>query len=330
MFAVKFFAGVSALAASLGVLAQTPTPPAVPKPDFPNRLVRFVVPFPGGSGPEMVVRMMNDKLQKKWGHPVIVEGKPGANGALAIASFKQGSTDGHDLLLIDGSTLALSPHLYKNLPFDVARDFEPITPMFKSPFFVLASSQSKHRTVADIVAAAQAAPGKLNYGSWGVGSFGHLGALMLANTTNTQMEHIAYKDTNQLFMAVTTGEVDFALGSYATVTALQGRMKAIAVAQPTRHPVAPDVPTVGESGGPRGFEASGWTMFVAPKGLPPAVLDMLKRDIDAALNEPDIKARMQIFGWETMEIPRTQIPAFIAAESAKYGELIRRTKLSLD
>lgn len=326
MKAIRLFMASCLLAVAASATAQTPSPAA----DYPKRLVRFLVPFPAGSGPEIVVRMMAEKLQKKWGQPVIVEGKPGANGAIAIDTFKKASTDGHDLLLLDGASLVLAPHLYKKLSYDPISDFDLVTPMFRTPFYVLVASPGKYKSVADIVAAAKASPGKLNYGSWGVGNFAHLGAAMLTTATDTKIEHVIYKDTNQLFMAVTTNEIDFSLGSLASTTVLAGRLKAIAVASPVRQPSAPDIPTVAESGGPAGFDVAAWMMFAAPKGLPPKLLDALKRDIDAALNEPDVKARLQIFGWETMDIPRAQIPTFIAAESAKYGALIRRAKISLD
>lgn len=322
-----------AIGALLGLGAATIAAPAfaqAARAKFPGRLVRFTVPVPPGSGPELVVRAVADKLQKRWGQTVIVEGKPGANGAIAIDAWKRGSSDGHDILLLDGAAIALMPHLTRKLAYDPAKDFELVTVMFRTPFYLLVSTQSKHRSVADVIAAARAQPGKLNYGSWGVGSWPHVAGSMLATMTDTDMQHVAYKESTQMFIAVTTGELDFAFGSYATVNHMTGRMKALAVAMPSRQPATPDVPTVAEAGGPAGFDVAPWTMFAVPKGVPAATLDILKRDIDAALAEPEVRGLMERFGWEPLPLARPALAAFAAADGQKYGDVIRRTKISLD
>lgn len=321
---------MKALIVVLGILIGTVATAQTTPGNYPSRGVRFVTSFPPGSGPDVLLRSVTEKLQKKWGQSVIVDNKPGGNGVIAIEAFKRSKPDGHDLLLIDGSNFALFPHLYNKLPYDPVQDFELLTPMFRAPFFFVVPTQSRFKNVGDIIAAAKQQPGKLNYGSWGIGNWAHVGTSMLTTNTDTKMEHVAYKDAMQLYLAVTTGELDFALGSLATVSTFAGKLKAIAVATPQRFPTAADVPTVGEAGGPAGFEVTGWTMFAAPKGTPAAVLDMIKQDIDQALAEPDIKSRFQVFGYEAFDISRAKLPAFVAGESAKYGEVIRRTKISLD
>lgn len=279
--------------------------------DFPTRTVRIFVPFPAGSGPDAVLRVMADKLQHRWGQPVIVEGRPGASGAIAIEAFKRGAPDGHDLLLVDGSALVLSPHLYRKLTYDPVRDFELVTPMFRTAFAVLVPQQSRLRSVPDLLAAAKAAPGKLNYGSWGTGSYAHVAGAMLESSAGARMEHVAYRDTNQLFLALAGGELDFALGSSATLNAFSGKLRAL-------------------PGGEPHMAVSGWTLFAAPRGLAPALLDRLKRDLDAVLQEPDVRSRLQAFGWEPMPMGRAELPAFVAGESARYGEIIRRVRISID
>ena len=322
--ALRALIGLAAAATGTTVLAQAP------RAEFPTRMVRFILPVPAGSGPEVVVRAVAEKLHKRWGQPVIVEGKPGANGAIAIDAWKRGSSDGHDILLLDGAAIVLMPHLTRKLAYDPAKDFELVTSLFRTPFYVLVSAQSKHRTVADLLAAAKAQPDKLNYGSWGVGSWPHIAGSMLTTMSDTQMQHVAYKESTQMFLAVTTGELDFAFGSYATVNHMAPRMKAIAVAMPARHPGTPDVPTVAESGGPAGFDITPWTVFAVPKGVPAATLDILKHDIDAALAEPEVRALLERFGWEPLPLARQALPGIAAAEAQKYGELIKRTRISLD
>jgi hypothetical protein len=161
----------------------------------------------------------------------------------------------------------------------------------------------------------------LNYGSWSVGNPVHLGSALLESMTGTEMQHIIYKETSMLYAGVANGELNFALGSLATAGPLQrsGKIKFIAVTAPKRHPAFPDVPTVAESGGPAGYEVTGWTTIGAPKGLPKAVADKIQKDIEAALAEPDIKERYATFGYETFPATREQFNAYITTESTKYA-----------
>ncbi len=300
--------------------------------EFPTKPVRIITPFPAGAGPEAVVRVLAEKLQKKWGQPVIVENKPGANGFIAIDAFKRGDKDGYDLIQLDNVHLVAYPYLFKKLPYDPARDFDPLAPLFRTYFFVGVPSTSKYKTVGDIVADAKANPGKLNYGSWSIGNPVHLGSAMLEAQTHTEMQHVIYKETSMLYTGVANGELDWSLGSLATAGPMQraGKIKFIAVTGPKRHPAFPSVPTVTESGGPAGYEVTGWTTIAAPKGLPKAVADKIQKDIEAALAEPDIKERYATFGYETFPVTRDQFNAFVGTEQTKYADVIKRSKASLD
>jgi len=306
--------------------------PGAPAADWPTKPVRILTPFPAGAGPETVARVVAEKLSKKWGKPVIVENKPGANGFIAIDAFKRGATDGHDLIQLDNVHLVVYPHLFKKLPYDPVKDFDPIAPLFKTYFFVGVPATSKYKTVGDIVADAKAHPNALNYGSWSVGNPVHLGAAQLESMTKTQMTHVVYKETTMLYTAVANGELNFALGSMATAGPLQraGKIRFIAVTGPRRHPAFPDLPTVSESGGPGGYEVTGWTTIAAPRGLPKAVQEKIQRDIEAALAEPDIRERYATFGYDVFPTTKEQYQAFIAGESAKYADLIKRLNVSLD
>lgn len=314
--------------AGLGLLTMAPAQAQ----DWPTKPVRIITPFPAGAGPEAVVRVLAEKLQKKWGKPVIVENRPGGNGFIAIDAFKRGATDGYDLIQLDNVHLVAYPYLFKKLPYDPVKDFDPLTPLFRTYFFVGVSANSKYKNVGDIVADAKAHPGALNYGSWSVGNPVHLGSALLESMTNATMQHVIYKETSMLYTGVANGELNFALGSLATAGPMQrsGKIKFIAVTAPKRHPAFPDVPTVSESGGPAGYEVTGWTTIAAPKGLPKAVADKIQKDIEAALAEPDIKERYAAFGYEQFPVTREQFNAFIASEASKYADVIKRSKASLD
>jgi tripartite-type tricarboxylate transporter receptor subunit TctC len=319
-----------ALAAAAAAFAAAALPAQAQ--DLPNKPLRLLTPFPAGAGPEGVLRVLGEKLQRKWSRTVIVENKPGANGFIAIDTWKRAATDGSDILQLDNVHLAAYPHLFKKLPYDPAKDFELVAPLFRTYFFVAVPAASPYRTVGDIVRDAKANPGKLNYGSWSVGNPVHLGSALLESMTGTEMQHIIYKETSMLYAGVANGELHFALGTLATAGPLQraGKLRFIAVTAPKRHPAFPDVPTVAESGGPAGYEVNGWTTLALPRGLSPALLDKIQKDVEAALAEPDMKERFATFGYEAFPATRDQFAAYVASESAKYADVIKRAKASLD
>lgn len=300
--------------------------------DFPTKPVRIITPFPVGSGPEGVVRLLADKLSKTWGKPVIVENRPGGNGFIAIDAFKRGATDGHDLIQLDNVHLSAYPSLFKKLPYDPKTDFEPLLPLFKTYFFFAVATDSKYKTVGDIIADAKANPGKLNYGSWSVGNPVHLGSALFETVTGTDMQHVIYKETTMLYAGVANGELSFAMGTNASAGAMYraGKVRYVGVAAPKRVAAFPNVPTVGEAGGPSGFEVSGWTAIAAPKGLPKSVSDKIQRDIEKALAEPDFREKFTTFAYEPFVLTREQFGQYIASETTRYGEIIKKAKVSLD
>jgi tripartite-type tricarboxylate transporter receptor subunit TctC len=317
-------------AAALAVLALSGL--SAHAQDFPTKPVRILTPFPVGSGPEGVLRLLAEKLSRSWGKTVVVENKPGGNGFIAIDTFKRGASDGHDLIQLDSVHLSAYPHLFKKLPYDAKADFEPLAPLFKTYFFVTVPTDSKYKKVSDLIADAKAHPGKLNYGSWSVGNPVHLGSALFESVTGTDMQHVIYKETSMLYSGVATGELAFALGSNATAGAMYraGKVQYLAVAAPKRVSAFPNVPTIGESGGPAGFEVSGWTTIAAPRGLPKAVTDKIQRDIEKALAEPDVREKFASFAYEPFTLNREQLNAYIQAESTRFGGIIKKAQVSLD
>ncbi|KLN57269.1 Bug family tripartite tricarboxylate transporter substrate binding protein [Variovorax paradoxus] len=319
---------LAAFAAAVFSLAAAPAHAQ----DYPTRPVRIITPFPVGSGPEGVVRLLADKLSRAWGKPVTVENRPGGNGFIAIDAFKRGATDGHDLIQLDNVHLVAYPHLFKKLPYDPVRDFEQIEPLFRTNFFFTVATDSKYKSVGQIVADAKANPAKLNYGSWSIGNPVHLGSALFESMTGTSMAHVVYKETTQLYTGVATNELSFALGTLGSAGALQraGKLRYLAVAAPARHPAFPDVPTVAESGGPAGFEVSGWTTLAVPSGLPRAVTDKIRRDVEKALADADFKTKFAAFGYEPFPVTRDRFEQYVQAESVRLASVIKTAKVSLD
>ena len=332
-----FRSPVSRRAIAAAVLALTagsllPMTAGAQQAAFPTKPVRIITPFPVGGGPDGVARLVADKLSRAWGQPVVVENRPGGNGFIAIDAFKRGAKDGHDIIVLDNVHLAAYPALFKKLPYDTGKDFDALLPLFKTYFFFTVATNSKYKTIGDLIADAKANPGKLDYGSWSVGNPVHLGSELFESATGTQMEHVIYKETTQLYTSVATGELAFALGSSATAGPLQraNKLRFLAAAAPARVAAFPDVPTVAESGGPKGFEVIGWNAIAVPKGLPVAVTEKIKRDIEKGLAEPDVQEKFKSFGYEPFPTTRPQFDEFVASETKRFGDVIRKANVSLD
>jgi tripartite-type tricarboxylate transporter receptor subunit TctC len=298
---------------------------------FPAKPVTIFTAFAPGSGPDAVLRMVSEKLGKAWNQRVLVENRPGGGGFIAIDAVKSKPADGYTLLQLDSEHLAALPHLYKSRGFDTLKTFEPAAILFRTPFMLAVAADSKWKTVGDVVAAAKAAPGKVTFGSWGVGSPGHLGGEELQMRTGTEMQHVPYREVSQLFTSVGAGDVSWSFGS---IPSSQGAFKAgkiryLAVAAPKRLPQMPEVPTMAEAGGPA-LDVNSFVVLVAPRGLPAAVRDKIHADVAKAVAEPDVQARFNTFAFETLSWSPDEIGRQAAAKSRIYGELAQRKNISLE
>ncbi|MFD0669409.1 Bug family tripartite tricarboxylate transporter substrate binding protein [Ramlibacter sp. MAHUQ-53] len=319
--------GLAFLAAP-GLQAQT----AQTAPAFPAKAVRVVLPFSAGSGPDAVVRHVGEKVSRAWGQQFTVDNKPGANGWLSVGEVKRTAPDGYNLLLVDVATVALQPHLYKQMPFDPVKDFEPVAPLYTANFFVVVGANSPYKTFADLVAAAKATPNQVTYGSWGIGSVAHVGSAMVENTTATQMRHIPFKEIPQLYTAVAAGEVDWAFGSAATVGGLYRakKVRLLAYAGPRRLAGFTDVPTVSETAGMGSFELKSWVALYGPRGMPKAVVDRIHASVVAAQGEADVKERFATVGFEGWSALPADIARTAEADSARFAETVKRARISVE
>ncbi|MBB3180630.1 tripartite tricarboxylate transporter substrate binding protein [Variovorax sp. Sphag1AA] len=298
--------------------------------DFPTKPVTIVTPFAAGSGPDAVLRMVSDKLGRVWNQRVLIENKPGGGGFIAIDFAKRAAPDGYTLLQLDSEHLAALPHLYKSRNFVPLQHFDPVASLFRTPFFVAVPMDSKWKNMTDLITAAKS--GQVSYGSWGVGSPGHLGGQQLESLTGTHMQHVPYREVSQLFSNVGTGEVNW---SFASIPSSQGIYKAgklryIAIAAPKRIPQMPDVPTMAEAGGPAALEVNSFVSILAPKGVPPAIRARINADIAKVIADPEIRARFDTFAFEPLAWSPEEIERNAEAKSKIYGELVRRGNISLE
>lgn len=306
--------------------------PAYAADPYPVRPVRIITPFPTGSGPDTVMRMVATRLSSRLGQNFVVENRPGGNGFIALSLAKTAAPDGYTLALASSAQLTTHTLVYRKLPYDPVRDFQPVTSLFRNSFFIVVSSQSPYRSVGDIVSAARAKPGAVSYASEFVGSPGHLGALTLASAAKVTMSHVPFKETTQLFNAVANGEVAWAFGSAATAGHLQsaGRVRYLAIGMPSRLPAYPDVPTVPESGGPAGYTLDAWVAMMAPRGTPAAVARRLHGQVASVMQEPDIRQRLVIFGYEAFPVTAEKLSDLMASETVRYDGIIKAANLTFD
>jgi tripartite-type tricarboxylate transporter receptor subunit TctC len=297
--------------------------PAVHAQTYPDRPIKLVVPWPPGGATDSLGRLLAQRLSERLGQTVIVDNKAGAGGNIGTASFVREKADGYTLLMATSSTNAANPHLYSRLGFDAAKDFAPVAFVAEIPNILEVPKQSPFHSVADVIAAAKAEPGKLNYGSGGVGSSQHLAGSMFKHLTGADVLHIPYKGSGPAVSDLLAGQVDMMLdtGSLAQVQA--GALRALAVASHQRLPALPNVPTFEEAGVPKMY-ASAWYGIVAPAGTPPDVVQRLNKEVNAVVASPDVKQRMENMG---ALVPAGQSPeefgAFIQSEIKRYAEIVK-------
>ena len=311
--------------------ATTPlVEPAVAQ-TFPDKVVKVIMPFPTGTGPDTVQRLVNEKLTRMWGQQVIVDNKPGGNGWIAMEAVKRSPPDGYTLLQVD-SAVVLQPHLYKKLPYDPFKDYDPVGPMYTTNYFVVVAADSPWNSVSDLIAAAKAKEGKLTYGSSGVGSTLHLGGAMMEGATNTTMTHIPYKETAQIYTSIASHDIDWAFGTGSTVGPLERakKVKFIAIAAPQRNPAYPNVPTIAEAGGPANLELRTFIGLLAPAGTPKPIIERISTDLAKAMAEPDVKERLEPVGFRPFSGTPADFMKLMDSDYKRYGEIVKRVKVSLD
>ncbi len=291
--------------------------------DYPNRVIKIVVPFTAGSATDIMARNFGEKLTSSTGQPVVVENRPGAGGTLGAAQVAKSDPDGYTLLVV-ASGHVVNPVLYPGLGYDTLGDFAGITPLAALPNMLVVGAASPIKTVGELIAAAKANPGKLNYASAGVGSATHVNAEKFRSVAGLDVTHIPFKGTPETIVETSAGRVDFmftpVLSSLPTVR--EGRMRALAVSTAKRTSAAPDVPTVAEAGLP-GFVFDFWIGLLAPSKTPRAIVAKLNAEVSKALALADVKERMGKLGAESMPMSPEQFDAYIKDEFNTLGAVMK-------
>ena len=297
--------------------------------EWPDKPVHFVVPFGPGGLADVTFRVVAEKLSGIIGKPVLVENQPGAGGIAAAATVMKSRPDGHTLLVIANGT-AISKSLFKSLPYDPVKDLAPVALVAYFDLVVLAKGDSRYKTLADLLAAARASPGKLNFGSINPGSTQNLSAELFKTTAGIDVPVIPFRTSNDAATAVIGGELDAVFESYTAMKGLidSGRLRPLASTGTRRSTYLPELPTVAEAGVP-GYEVVGWNALAAPAGTPDEVVTILNRHVNTVTSMPEVRARFAQLGNEAHSGPPDDLRKRLAADIVKWEAVIRRAGIPL-
>ena len=313
---------VVALTSSL-MLAAAPT--AMAQAPYPGKPIRLVVPFSAGSATDILARIIGTKMGEGGTYQVIVDNRPGAGGTLGATGVAKAAPDGYTLILVSVGH-AINATLYPKLAYDTVRDFAPVSLVATVPNVLVVNAGSKYKSVRDLVTAARAAPGTLNFDSAGSGSSTHLSGEMFRMQAGIDIVHIPYKGTGEALTDVMAGRGDMMFAP--TVSAMpfvrQGKLRALAVTTARRSSSLPDIPTVAESGLP-GYAFDSWFGILAPAGTPKEVVDTLNAEIGKALAAPDVRERLAAQGAEPKRSSPQEFASYIQAEIGKLAPVIRQS-----
>ncbi|MGD9942163.1 MAG: Bug family tripartite tricarboxylate transporter substrate binding protein [Burkholderiaceae bacterium] len=299
--------------------------------DYPNRPVKLVVPVAAGGLTDILARMLGQRLGERLGQPVVVENRPGAGGIPAMDYTAKAAPDGYTLVMGYPGALAVNQALYKQLPYDPVRSFAPVSLVAAWPLVLVAHPSVPANSLQELLGLVKSQPRKLNYASGGNTTTGHLAMELMRSMTGADIVHVPYKGAAPAMNDLIAGIVHVAFDSL-TLSMPQvkaGRIKVLAISTQQRSALAPQLPTVAESGVP-GFDVSGWYGIVAPAGTPRPVVERLSRELIAIVNEPAIREQMAGRGIEAIGQDHAQFERFIASETEKWGKLVRERNIKVE
>jgi tripartite-type tricarboxylate transporter receptor subunit TctC len=297
--------------------------------DYPNRPVHVIIGLTAGSGVDVMARIVGQKLAESMGQPFIIENRPGAGSNIGTRYAASAEPDGYTIFVATVAN-AINATLYKNLTFDVLRDFSPVILAARAPNLLVVNPSVPAKSVQELIALAKARPGKLTVGSSGIGTSPQMTAVLFRHRAGINVVDVPFKGGPEATSALLGGQIDylFAITSTALPHVKAKRLRALGVTSRERTALLPDVPTVSEAGLP-GFEAVTWFGFAVPKGTSPAIIDRLNKEIGKILAMPDVKAKLAVQGIDVAGSSPEQFGSYMRDEFAKWGSLVKESGLSI-
>ncbi len=300
--------------------------------EWPAKYVKMIVPGSSGSAPDVMARFIADRLTQKWGQQVIVENQPGAGGNIGVAAAARAAPDGYTLLFSQAAPLTLNQHLFKQLPYDIDKDFDPITFVGDGPMLIAASPKLGVKSIKELIDKAKASGGKLSYATPGVKNVPHLTGELFKSMTGVEMQHVSYRANSQAVTDTISGVVDLVIDGVPAllpqITA--GNLVGLGVTSERKLAGLEALPLVNET--LPGFAISGWFAVLAPKGVPAGILQRVNKDVQAALDIEELTTKMKGLGVYVDRTNRTpeQLVSYMRAQSEMFGKVARSAKIELD
>ena len=319
---LNWFVPALALLVSSGAMAQ---------PAYPDRPIRMIVPLAAASAVDVAARIVTQKMADNMGQQVVIINQPGASGLIGAEQVARAAPDGYTIGGFNDSVMTMVPNLHSNMRWDILKDFEPVSLVATVEWGLIANNQTSYKSAADLIAAAKAAPGKINYGSGGPGSPQHLAMAMFASEAGISLTHVPYKGATQAATDVAGGQIPVAFQGLGTVAALVrgGQVKLLGVTTERRLPSFPDVPTVSESGLP-GFFFNSWFAILAPAGTPKEIVARLNVEVLKALADSQVRQKLEELGFAVRGSSPAELGTLTRAQLAKYARVIKEMGIAIE
>jgi tripartite-type tricarboxylate transporter receptor subunit TctC len=310
--------------AGIACLAVAALPAFAQAPAWPTRTVTLVVPYAAGGLPDTVARVVGQKLSEKWGQPVVIENKPGGNGAVSAQYLANKAPDGYTLQVTDGTMFSVNPWIYKSLSYDPIRDFTFISLTARAPLFLAVNPSFPANDFPSFVKEVKAHPGKYSYGSSGIGSIHHLTTEAMKHELGLDLLHVPFKGTGQSVPAVVSNQVSAVFSAIPSLSGFvkNGSLKLLAVNTLTRSELAPEVQTVAENGVP-GFDFAPNIGFTGPAGMPPAIVEKISRDVAEVVRDPAMKEKLRVLGIDAVGGSPSEYRDLIVRDKARFEQVVK-------
>ena len=305
--------------------------PASAQTAYPSRTIEMIVPLAAASAVDNAARILAQRMSQNMGQAIVVENQPGAAGLIGAERVAKAAPDGYTIGGFNDSIMTMLPNLHATMPWDILKDFEPISLVATVEWGLVANNDASFKTAADLIAAAKANPGKINYGSGGNGSPQHVAMELFASAAGISLTHVPYKGATQAALDVASGQVSVAFQGLSTVAPLvrSGKLRLLAVTTRNRLPQFPEVPTMSESGLP-GFEFNSWFALMAPARTPKPIIARLNEEVQKALADPEVRERLNAQGLTVRGTSSEELGAATRAQLAKYARVMKEANIRND